>query len=71
MPVSSRLHRDPLLAPLVLQDRDLAVLRDLYSFGFAATPALLLSATWAGKGAGLQHFAKRLTRVRASGVGAR
>jgi len=63
MPVRSRLHRDPLFAPLVLQDRDLAVLRDLYYFGFATTPALLLSASWAGKGAGLQHFAKRLTHL--------
>ncbi len=59
----SRLHRDPLLAPLVLQDRDLTVLRDLYYYRFAATPALFLSAKWAGKGEGMHHFAKRLTQL--------
>jgi len=63
MVTRSRLHRDPMLAPLVLQDRDLIVLRDLYYFRFAATPALFLSATWAGNGAGLHHFAKRLAQL--------
>jgi len=57
----SRLHRNPLLAPLVLQNRDLVVLRDLYYYRFASTPALFLSAQWAGNGAGMQYFAKRLS----------
>jgi len=57
----SRLHRDPLLAPLALQNRDLTVLRDLYFYRFASTPALFLSAQWAGNGAGMQYFAKRLS----------
>ena len=40
----SRLHRDPDLAPLVLQDRDLAVLVEIFDYHFASTPALFLSA---------------------------
>jgi len=59
----SRLHRDPLLTPLVLQNRDLIVLRDLYYYRFATTPALFLSAQWAGNGAGMQYFAKRLSQL--------
>lgn len=59
----SRLHRDPLLAPLDLQNRDLIVLRDLYYYRFASTPALFLSAQWAGNGAGMQYFAKRLSQL--------
>jgi len=61
--IRSRLHRDPDLAPLVLQDRDLAVVLDLYYYRYASTPALFLSAKWVGKGAGMQHFAKRLTQL--------
>lgn len=59
----SRLHRGPVLAPLILQDRDLAVLLDLFHYRFASTPALFLSAKWAGQGVGMQHFAKRLTHL--------
>jgi len=59
----SRLHRDPLLAPLALQNRDLTVLRDLYYYRFASTPALMRSAEWASGGHGMQHFAKRLTQL--------
>ncbi|MBV8517654.1 MAG: hypothetical protein JO197_09665 [Acidobacteria bacterium] len=62
-PRFSRLHRDPALLPLVLQDRDLAVLHDLFFFRFATTPALLRTAEWAGGGAGLQYFVKRLTAL--------
>jgi hypothetical protein len=61
--IRSRLHRGPDLAPLILQDRDLIVLRDLFYYRYASTPALFLSAKWAGKGAGMQHFAKRLTHL--------
>lgn len=59
----SRLHRDPLLAPLVLQPRDLTVLRDLFYLRWAATPALFLTASWANGGSGLAHFTKRLTQL--------
>jgi len=59
----SRLHRDPLLAALELQPRDLVVLRDLYYFRFAAAPALYLSAAWATNGKGMAYFAKRLTQL--------
>jgi len=61
--IRSRLHRGPVLAPLILQDRDLAVLLDLYYYRHASTPALFLSAKWIGRGAGMQHFAKRLTHL--------
>ncbi len=59
----SRLHRDPMLAPLVVQPRDLTVLRDLFYLRWAATPALFLTASWANGGSGLAHFAKRLTQL--------
>lgn len=59
----SRLHRDPLLAPLVLQPRDLTVLRDLFYLRWAAAPALFLTASWANDGSGLAHFAKRLAQL--------
>jgi len=59
----SRLHRDPQLAALELQPRDLVVLRDLYYFRFAAAPALYLSAAWASNGKGMAYFAKRLTQL--------
>lgn len=59
----SRLHRDPLLAPLVVQPRDLTVLHDLFYLRWAATPALFLAASWANGGSGLAHFAKRLTQL--------
>jgi hypothetical protein len=61
--IRSRLHRGPDLAPLILQNRDLAVLLDLFYYRYASTPALFLSARWVGKGAGMQHFAKRLTHL--------
>jgi hypothetical protein len=59
----SRLHRNPLLAPLVLQQRDLLLLRDLFYFRFADTRALARTAQWAGNGAGMQYFSKRLTQL--------
>jgi hypothetical protein len=59
----SRLHRGPVLAPLVLQQRDLVVLRDLFYYRFADTRALELSASWANGGKGMQYFAKRLTQL--------
>jgi len=59
----SRLHRGPLLAPLALQQRDLAILQDLYYFRFAAAPALHLSARWAGGGAGVHYIPKRITAL--------
>jgi hypothetical protein len=52
-----------MLAPLALQQRDLVVLRDLFFYRFAATPALFLSAEWASAGRGMQHFSKRLTQL--------
>src|SRR6185436_5398462 len=57
----SRLHRDPALTSVELQARDLAVLRDLFYYRFATTPALMRTAAWATGGSGMQHFAKRLT----------
>ncbi|HET8797909.1 MAG TPA: hypothetical protein VFO89_09480 [Thermoanaerobaculia bacterium] len=57
----SRLHRDPVLAPLVLQPRDLAILRDAFLHRFASTPALLLSAFAASNGRGMQYACKRLS----------
>lgn len=57
----SRLHRDPVLAPLVLQPRDLAILRDAFLHRFASTPALLLSAFAASDGRGMQYVCKRLS----------
>lgn len=62
-PRFSRLHRDPALLPLVLQDRDLAVLHDLFLFRFASTAALLRTAAWAGGGGGRQYVPKRLTAL--------
>jgi hypothetical protein len=59
----SRLHRDPLLAPLALQRRDLVLLQDLYYFRFAAAPALHLSARWAGGGAGAHYIPKRIAQL--------
>jgi hypothetical protein len=59
----SRLHRDPLLTPLVLQQRDLVLLRDLFYFRFADTRALARTAHWAGNGIGMQYFSKRLTQL--------
>jgi len=59
----SRLHRGPLLAPLALQQRDLAILQDLYYFRFAAAPALYLSARWASAGAGAHYIPKRITAL--------
>lgn len=67
----SRLHRDPILAPLVLQPRDLTVLRDLFYLRWAATPALFLTASWANGGKGLAHFAKRLTHLWRAGYASR
>jgi hypothetical protein len=52
-----------MLAPLVLQPRDLTVLRDLFYLRWAATPALFLTASWANGGRGMAHFAKRLTQL--------
>jgi hypothetical protein len=57
----SRLHRGPVLAPLVLQPRDLAILRDAFLHRFASTPALLLSAYAASDGRGMQYAYKRLS----------
>ncbi|HYH05592.1 MAG TPA: hypothetical protein VEK11_00900 [Thermoanaerobaculia bacterium] len=68
MAAVSRLRRDPALASLVLQDRDLAVLADLALFRFASTPALLRTAAWVAGGDGLQYFAKRLTALWRAGV---
>jgi hypothetical protein len=59
----SRLHRDPQLAPLVLQQRDLLILRDLFFYRFASTPALILSARWASGGAGVHYVTKRITQL--------
>jgi hypothetical protein len=59
----SRLHRDPLLAPLALQQRDLAIIHDLYYFRFADTPALHLSARWASGGAGAHYIPKRIAQL--------
>lgn len=59
----SRLHRDPALVPLALQQRDLVLLRDLFYFRFADTPALARAFRWAGGGSGVQYFAKRLTQL--------
>lgn len=64
----SRLHRGPVLAPLVLQQRDLVVLRDLFSYRFADTRALELSASWANRGKGMQYFSKRLTQLWRAGI---
>jgi hypothetical protein len=60
---SSRHHRNPALEHIELQPRDRAVLRDLYYFRFASTPALMRTAAWASGGAGMQHFAKRLSAL--------
>lgn len=59
----SRLHRNPLLAPLDLQQRDLAILHDLFYFRFADTPALHLSARWASGGAGAHYIPKRIAQL--------
>lgn len=59
----SRLHRDPALVPLALQQRDLVLLRDLFFFRFADTPALARTFRWAGGGSGVHYFAKRLTQL--------
>jgi hypothetical protein len=59
----SRLHRDPALVPLVLQQRDLVLLRDLFYFRFADTRALARTALWASGGTGLQYFPKRLSQL--------
>jgi hypothetical protein len=59
----SRLHRDPLLAPLDLQRRDLVLLQDLYVLRFAAAPALHLSARWASGGTGMHYVSKRLSQL--------
>jgi hypothetical protein len=59
----SRLHRDPALAALVLQQRDLVLLRDLFFFRFADTPALARTFRWAGGGSGMHYFVKRLTQL--------
>ena len=64
----SRLHRGPVLAPLVLQQRDLVVLRDLFYYRFADTRALELSASWANGGKGLRYFSKRLTQLWRAGI---
>src|SRR6185436_3376450 len=53
----------PELAPLALQQRDLLILRDLFFYRFASTPALVLSARWASGGAGLHYIAKRITQL--------
>jgi hypothetical protein len=58
-----RLHRDPRLVPLALQQRDCVVLRDLFFFRFADTRALERSASWANGGKGMQYFGKRLTQL--------
>lgn len=52
-----------MLAPLVLQQRDLIVLRDLFFFRFADTRALERAASWANGGKGMQYFSKRLTQL--------
>jgi hypothetical protein len=59
----SRLHRDPVLAPLALQQRDLVLLRDLFFFRFADTPSLARTFQWAGGGSGMHYFTKRLTQL--------
>lgn len=59
--IRSRLHRDSVLAQLELQPRDLVVLRDLFHYRIASTPALMRTAAWASGGQGMQAFAKRLT----------
>lgn len=59
----SRLHRDPVLAPLALQQRDLVVLQDLFYYRFAETPSLARSAHWASGGKGTQYFGKRLSQL--------
>jgi hypothetical protein len=59
----SRLHRDPALVPLALQQRDLVLLRDLFFFRFADTPALARTFRWAGGGNGMHYFAKRLSQL--------
>jgi hypothetical protein len=70
-PHFSRLYRNPALLPLVLQDRDLAVLHDLFLFRFASTSALLRTAAWAGGGGGLQYVGKRLTALWKAGYAER
>lgn len=59
----SRLHRDPALAPLALQQRDLVLLCDLFFFRFADTPALARTFQWAGGGSGMHYFTKRLSQL--------
>jgi hypothetical protein len=59
----SRLHRDPALVPLVLQQRDLVLLRDLFFFRFADTPATAQTFRWAGSGSGMHYFAKRMSQL--------
>lgn len=59
----SRLHRDPILASLDLQRRDLVLLQDLYFFRFAAAPALHLSARWASGGTGVHYITKRISQL--------
>jgi hypothetical protein len=59
----SRLHRDPALVPLALQQRDLVLLRDLFFFRFADTPALARTFRWAGGGSGMRYFTKRLSQL--------
>lgn len=64
----SRIHRDPALAPLVLQPRDLAILRDAFLHRIVSTPALLLSAYAASDGRGVQYATKRLSLLWRAGV---
>ncbi len=59
----SRLHRGPLLDPLALQQRDLAILQDLFYYRFAAAPALHFSARWASGGAGAHYIPKRIAQL--------
>ncbi|HEV7765867.1 MAG TPA: replication-relaxation family protein [Thermoanaerobaculia bacterium] len=59
----SRLHRDPALVSLALQQRDLVLLRDLFYFRFAETPTLARTALWASGGRGAQYFSKRLSQL--------
>lgn len=64
----SRRHRDSLLAPIALQPRDLAVVRDLFYLRWASTSALFLTAYWAHDGTGMSYFPKRLTHAWRAGV---
>jgi hypothetical protein len=64
----SRLHREPALVPLVLQNRDLTVLRDLFFFRFADTPTLALTAQWASGGSGKHYFSKRISHLWRAGI---